>query len=450
MHIENLKNKKILLFGKSRAFSNEELQMQLSSHNIELVYEYDDSIDVVVEGAMMTPPQTLKSEELYDKKAALFIRIDEFENIVSTSIDEDVLLMSLKLSGDKQRLKNFLTNSKISDEFYLKLIKMYDWGVDDFYESDDNRDVSASLIRRFYKNIERNHNVEFSKIGLMHLVNQTEDPNLLEVIASLKPLKKSFNLSDKDHGYRIVTSIATNFFTPNSVLKMFIKEANTYVKVLISMREFLDEEIQNNLYESAEQKVLESLAYCKNLSNELYEKLRDNDKYAMHMAKFIQLDKKRYNFFEEKYPTSLAQNESISVELQDELVNHHLDDIKEYLAANKSISVENIMELLKQKDEKVDFAIYSNPSTPQEILSMGYEDVSNHFALAHNESTPEDILREIYKDSNSNIHAVLAKNPSTPIDLLYQLQLDSRYERYVKENPSFGEYIQKENIGWMV
>ena len=43
----------------------------------------------------------------------------------------------------------------------------------------------------------------------------------------------------------------------------------------------------------------------------------------------------------------------------------------------------------------------------------------------------------------------LAKNRNTPAELLYQLQLDKRLERYVMENPGFGEHIQRENIGWL-
>jgi hypothetical protein len=450
MKLEDLKNKKILLFGKSRSFSQDELQNQLKTHSITLVENEEDEVDYVIDGAMMTPAESLKSEEIYEKKDVEFLKIELLEKLLSDSLDEDVLMMSLKLSSDKQRLKNFLTNPQISDELYFKLLSMYDWGGDDFYENDDNRDITASIIKRFYKNIDRNHNIEFSILGLMHLVVQTKDGKLLEAIANLKPLKKSFHGSEKDQGFRIITSIATNICTPKGVLKMLIKESNIYVKTLISMRDFLDDDLQHMLYETGEKEVWKSLTYCKTLSDDLYEKLREDSTYAKHMAKYIKLDKGKYDFFEKNFPSSLAQNETISLELQNELIDHCLEDVKENLAANKNISHETILELLKQKDEKVDFAIYSNPSTPQDILYIGFEDINNHFALAHNENTPANLLREIYEDSGTNIHAVLAQNPSTPVDILYQLQLDSKCERYVKENPSFGKHIQKENIGWQV
>ena len=70
---------------------------------------------------------------------------------------------------------------------------MYSWSGEDFVENDDNRDVSAALILRFYKNIERNHNVQYATLGLMHLLLQTHKQELVELIAGLEPVQKSFN-----------------------------------------------------------------------------------------------------------------------------------------------------------------------------------------------------------------------------------------------------------------
>ncbi len=450
MKIEDLKDKKVLLFGKSRSFSTDELKMQSKVHGITIVEEYEDGVEYVVDGAMMSPAQTIKSDEIYEAKKAEFLKIELLEDLLSDAIDEDVLMMSLKLSSDKKRLINFLINENINDKFYFKLLSMYDWGGDDFYENDENRDVTASIIRRFYKNIERNHNIEFSKLGLMHLVVQTNNSELLEVITSLKPLKKSFDKDEKDHGYRIVTSIATNFYTPNSALKKLIKGANIYVKKLISMRDFLDEELQKQLYDLEEKEILDSLVYCKNLSEDIYKLLRDNNNYAHIMAQHIELNKERYEFFQNNFAKSLAKNKTITKELEQKLLKHNIDDIKEALASNEGVSTATILELLKKGDDKIDFSIYSNPATPENILIKGSEDLKNHFALAQNKSTPSQVLEKIYKEADAEVLKELAKNRSTPVDILYQLHLDSRYERYVKENPSFGKHIQQENIGWLV
>jgi len=450
MKLEDLKNKKIMLFGKSRSFSLDELKMQLKSHGAILVQEYEEDVECVVDGAMMTPVESLKSDEIYEKKEAEFIKVEILEELLSSAIDEDVLMMSLKLSSDKQRLINFLTNENINDQFYFKLLGIYNWGNDDFYENDDNRDVTASIIRRFYKNIDRNHNIEFSKLGLMHLVEQSSDPKLLEVIATLKPLRKSFKVQKSDHGFKIIISLAKNTFTPKSVLKELIKESNVFIKVLISKRKNLDTQLQKLLFDEGSEEVLSSLASCENLSDELFQSLSTKEFYVKKMASSVKLDKEKYMFFKERVPSKLATNETLSVEMQKDLLASHLEDVKESLAANKNISYETILELLKLEDKRVDFFIYSNQSTPQDVLKMGFDNIDNYDALAHNENTPVDLLEKIYKSSSTNTCIALAKNSSTPVEILYQLQLDSKYERYVKENPSFGKHIQQENIGWQV
>lgn len=450
MELKNLENKSILLFGKSRAFSKEEFEMQLKAHSIKIASKYNDDVKYIVDGAMMTPLQIIESENLYDKKVAEFLNIELLEKMLSESIDEDVLMMSLKLSSDTQRLKNFLTNSQISDEFYLKLLKMYTWGDDDFYESDENRDVSASLIRRFYKNIERNHNVEFSKLGLMHLVVQCEDEKVIQTIANLKPLRKAFKANENDHGFKIISSIVTHTLTPSIVLKSFIKESNRHINVLIASRDNLSEDLQDTIYKSGEEDVLNALSFALNISESLFEKLSVDEKYAKNIAQNIKLNQERFSLFKNTHPSDVAKNETIDEEMQKELLECRADEVKESLAHNKNISKEIVTELLKLKDERVDFAIYSNKATPQDILISGFENKTNYLALSQNESTPTELFDSIYQNSSLDIQKELAKNISTPVDILYQLQLDSRVEKFVKENPSFGKHIQQENIGWQI
>jgi len=70
--------------------------------------------------------------------------------------------------------------------------------------------------------------------------------------------------------------------------------------------------------------------------------------------------------------------------------------------------------------------------------------------IAANANTGVDILKQLASSQNTEVLLALAKNPSTPVELLYQFQLDRRLERAVKENPSFGKHIQRDNIGWDV
>ena len=166
-----------------------------------------------------------KRKRLGENKAVLGI----FEKELAKYIDTDTLLMSLKLSHDKDRLKSFLQNSTISDELFFKLLKMYSWSKEDFFENDDNRDVSAALILRFYQNIERNHNVQYATSGLMHLIVQTNREELIEAISELEPLQKSFDSDKKSANYNILSSIAIHVNAPKNVLKSFIKKSDSLI-----------------------------------------------------------------------------------------------------------------------------------------------------------------------------------------------------------------------------
>ncbi|MEA2100939.1 MAG: hypothetical protein U9P72_12510 [Campylobacterota bacterium] len=387
MKLEDLKNKKIVMFGKSRAFRSDEFQSQMKYHNIEILKEYSDEVIVVVEGKMMTPYEQIASENLYEDEKPNYITIDLLEDELAKHIDSDTLLMSLKLSHDKERLKDFITNSTISDELFFRLIKLYNWGGEDFFENDDNRDVSASFILRFYENIERNHNIQFATTGFIHLVAQTKDLNVLKVISDLKPLK----------------------FHPK-------------IKLAITMSIYCDENMQRRFFNSGDEKVIEALSFNKNLDINLVKEFLKENKFCENIAH--------------------------SIELNDELFML-LDNYKLFLASNESLNLEMQEKLLAKRDEKIDLALSTNDNLDEKIIKtlLSYENGDIEVLIYENSATPVSILEEAYK--NQKYHLSLAKNENTPIDILYQLELDAKYSRFVKTNAGYGKHIKKENIGWL-
>ena len=451
MKLEKLQENKLLLLGKTRAFSKDEFQAQMAFHNIELCSQFDESVTIVIEGRMMSPYEQILSEELYEKHKELqFISIDTLEEFLAKEIDPATLLMSLKLSRDNERLVAFLKNSAISDKLFLQLLKLYNFKGEDFFENDTNRDVSAALISRFYKNIERNHNVQYATHGLMHLVLQTNDAQLIEHIAMLEPLQKVLQATKKSANFSIVTSIATHAMTPKNVLEYYVKKANTYVRTLIAMRKDCDAELQHKLFALEEEDVLVALAHNKHLEKSLAHELIKSERLAGVIARSIHLDTEMFGILSPKYNLYLAQNETLSSLMQQQLLNVHKEEIDVALATNRHIDTQTVMQLLCTQNEDAKHALYANVCTPPQALVQAYEDASNHLYLAQNEKTPQDILTALSNSQESEVLEALAQNPNTPVAVLYQLQLHSRYERLVKENPSFGKHIQTENIGWMV
>ena len=387
MNLEKLKNRSILLFGKPRAFSPQEFESQMKFHKIRVVKEFSDEVLLIVDGRMMTPYEQNESDRLYEEKKAESISIDDLEKELAKSIDEDTLLMSLKLSHDRERLKSFIQNTMIEDELFFRLLKMYSWGDEDFFENDDNRDVSAAFILRFYENIERNHNVQFATTGFIHLVSQTKSTQLLREISTLKPLQ----------------------FHPK-------------IKVAIAMSIYCDEDMQNSFFKTKDEKILEALSLNKKLNSTLVKEFLKDENLGSNVARSVELDDELFELLK-MYSISLALNESMTFEMQEKLLALDDKDINYALALNDNLDEKMIYALLGLKRDEIELAIFENSSTPVEILNRAYQEEKNHMALA--------------------------KNESTPVEILYQLQLDARYERAVKTNAGFGKHIQTENIGWL-
>lgn len=387
MNLQDFKNKTFLLLGKPRAFTLEEFEEQMKAHQIALSDEINDKVALLIEGSMMNPYEQNRAEILYEEGVCDSISIDVLERALAEAMDDDVLLMSLKLSHDKERLKSFLQNSMLSDTLFLKLIKMYSWGGEDFFENDENRDVSAAFIARFYENIERNHNVQYATTGFRHLINQTKSSLLLEAIASLEPI----NLHPK-------------------------------MKMAIAMSPHLDELMQERFFKKADGGILEALSFNTNLKASLVMQLVKYQGLGDNIAKTLVLDKELFDALKE-FAVSLARNESLTPTMQEQLFALKSEEINLSLAHNSSVNDKIMQELLVLEDKRVMEALYENSATPIAVLQEAYKDEKNHMALA--------------------------KNESTPVEILYQLQLDRRYERAVKTNRAFGKYIQSENIGWL-
>lgn len=421
MNLQNLQNKKILLFGKSRAFSSDEFGAQLQVHKIEIASSYSDDVALVVEGKMMTPYEQNASSALYAEhgSALAFVSIDAFEQELAKHIQGDTLLMSLKLSRNKERLKSFLVNPMIEDALFFKLLKMYAWGGEDFFENDDNRDVSAAIILRFYKDIERNHNVQYATSGFIHLLAQTDNKELVRAMLELEPMQQK-------------------------------SSANAKIKTLLAMRSDLDALTQMRLFDSREPNVLEALCKNENLSYEVLVKLLEIEACLPLLARYATLDDALFEHLFASAPQELAKNERLTLPMQERLLASAKEGVLIALCANEHIDAAIAAKLLALNDLCLAATLYQNSALSVAALEEAYKEQTNHPALAANPKTPKAILEALSHRDDIEVLKALAHNPSTPVEILYQLQLDARLARAVKENPAFGRYIQQENIGWMV
>ena len=414
MNLETLYNETLLLLGKPRAFSEAEFAAQLEAYAISVSRELQEETKIVLEGRMMTPYEQNLSDELYEEGKYSFITIDDFEKALAAEIDDDVLLMSLKLSNDKERLKSFLQNSCVSDALFFKLLKMYKWQGEDFFENDDNRDISAALIGRFYENIERNHNVQYATTGLIHLVSQIKNPELLEAISTLEPLK---------FHPKLTSLLAQHPHTPKHLLQHFLRTDEVTVLMALS---------QNS-------------ALTRDIALELLEK---DAAYAQNIAQTLEIDAELFKVLL-PHAAALAYNTSLDAAMQEQLCTVGREEVLEGLAQNNSLTKPLQQKLLTMQNDKLTQLLLSNRTLDASLLQEAFLDEKNHLALAKNPALEKAMLRELYESGEEVILDALSRNTNTPLDILYQLQLDRRFERAVKTNEAFGQAIQSQNIGWL-
>ncbi|MBE0497924.1 MAG: hypothetical protein IBX43_01630 [Campylobacterales bacterium] len=448
MNLDTLKEKTILLLGKSRALEKNEFLSQLEHHKINCAERYSEEVELIVEGRMLNPIEHEEMEALHKADAAPFMAIDELEKALCAQIDSAKLHMSLKLSGNQERLLGFIQNNFITDELFLRLLSLYDWKGESFFENDENRDTTAALIKRFYKDIEKNHNVQYATTGLLHLIMQTEDAALLETISSLEPIKKALQNKSLENGtYKILQAIALHPKTSASVIKSFVKCAPERIKAQIAGRADLSETVQKHLHSLNSELLTSSLAKNSCLEHTLATEMLD--KHARDIALHIALDEALFALLLEKEEASLALNPSLSQEMIAKLFDCKEKKTLLALASNPALQEKDYERLYTMHNEEIANVLASNTRVSAQMLRALYAQPLTHISLAGNRASPVEILRELSLLQDEDVLTALSKNTSTPVDILCQLQLDKRYDRYVKENESFGKHIQNDNIGWL-
>lgn len=414
MNYEELNGKSILVLGKTRALNVEEFDTLLKLHKISRVNTYNDDVALIVEGRMMNPYEQEESACLYETQHAPIVELAGIEEWLCRSIEPNRLLMSLKLSRNQERLVDFLQNPYITDELYFKLLKLYDWKNEGLFDNDANRDVTASIIGRFYVDLDRNHNVQYAMSGLTHLIERYGNTELISAIAELPPIARELKDPSDRALSGILDAMALHADTPENILRLLLEER---VK-LLAHREPLALECE--LLALKDEEVNTILSQNATLSNEGAEVL------------------------EHFYPQLIATHTALNEERFDRLIGKYAP----YLAANTTLSSSMQQRLYDLEDETVFETLASNPIIGKGILDRLFEAGKYSVQLAKNSILSPERIQLLYSLEDCNVLSALAANPSTPIEILYQLSLDQRFERSVKTNPSFGKHIQTHNIGW--
>ena len=442
MKLEELRHKSIVLFGKPRALNEEEFGRLLKTAEIERAPQWDASVAAVVEGRLVDPVAQQELDALYETHGILPVDINVFEKALCSQLEPDRIMMSLKLTRDRERLGAFLQNPHIDDTFFLKLLALYDWQNEGFFDSDENRDVTAALIKRFYNNIERNHNIQYATMGLLHLLHRSDNEAVVQTLGRLAPVRNAVRTQDRQMR-SVLEALAAHPATDDTTLKHFIRQGDEALRAIVAARSGLDDGLQKELFASGSRTILEALARNATLGEELAETLAADKRFAPLLFRHIALDEARFERAKTACAVSLAANMTLTPTMQRDLAAHGNTDVLSALAATVAETLAEIT------DGNVRRALAANPALDEPLLRRLAEEHCCDDAIAANPAAPAEVLASLFRTGDEKTLLALAGNESTPIGILQQLQLDARFERTVRMNGAFSAHIKREQIGWL-
>ncbi len=443
---KNSQGRSILFLGRFHSFSKEEIKLFLEKFNITYTDILDDTVIMFVESTMLSPLEEDIAYEAVKMKISAY-SAEQFEQLYASKLNSDSLLMSLKLSNNQKRLARLLHNTYLDDTLFLKLFKMYDWGEEGLFDNSENMEISTLFTKRFYKKDRFDPATFHSPISIFEIAIISEDEGVLEALFSVPNLTVKQSRSGQKRPIDIKEALATNSFLNQDTLKRLVRLNNKGVDYFLAQNPLLDEGIANTLYERSDLEVKKALATNVNISNDIFKALLEAEASAENLLLYQKIDLKRFNLINNLNP-EIGENETLSDEVIQILIDDNNIEIIQNLSANESVSLTFLEKIYTLNDPSFFPYLAANKNISQDIITELYAKKDNEIdnSLAINISLPMTILDELYNRDNFEINMSLALNGSTPIEYLQQLQLDTRLLTYLKENRTFTENILN-NLG---
>ena len=448
--LSNHRGKKVLFLGREDLFSTQESQRFLKRYDIEIVTTLDDEVVALIEHHRLNPIEEDISYEAYDRGISLY-KLEEFERLLSDSIDDDQLLMSLKLSSDQERIYRVIINTHISDKLFIKLLEIYRWSDDEEEDDNEDRGVVIATLRRFLNYKPNEEDLLYTPLSIKRLIGETRDPNLLKALLNFPNYK--FMQKGKQW-IRLKEVVATNPYIDRETIQKLIRYRDHRVIFYLSANSSIPLSILKEFIKIDDQDINEALATNHQIDDELFVMLLGRGKSVCELLLAYQpIDIGRIEMIEEANISQdtyaiLGENIYLKEVVIEYLLSKDIDGLIELLATNPSLSQHDLKGIYDREIFKYHLPLATNPSTPIKILQEIYERYSSHqdilINLASNPSTPIEILEELFELDIYKIQEKLASNPSLPLELLNILKIDTRLRNALTHNKTFRDNITKE------
>ncbi len=439
--LESSAEKKILLLGREGLFSQKEIERFLKPYKITLVTAYEENVLACIEHSMLNPLEEEISNTLYEKGIALY-PLDELEKLISLSLNDDEILMGIKLSNDQERIFRLLGNEHIPESLFVKLLALYEWD-DEEEDSREDRDVIMYTLKRYIDIKPNEADLLYSYLTLRRLATEATDPKLLLALVSFPNF--SFLIRGREK-VSLRETIARNTAIDEALIAKLVSLRDAKVDVALACNRSVALPLLQILLDKEEAKVNEALATNSNIDNLIFSRLLKKEHKCIQLLLLTQtIDEKRLSLIEAEdleaaLFATLGANEPLDTTVIEKLIAMDNERLLVHLSSNQTLSAAQLKKLYEKKLPKLHSYMAANPSCSIDMLEHFYHNnntLEMQIALAHNPGTPESILRALFEKENFDIHRAMASNASVPMELLDILKVDTRLQNELAQNEIF-------------
>ena len=439
--LENSSNKSFLFLGRETLFTADEIKRFLKKYHITYTNTYTDSVVVSIEHASLNPVEEDISNTVYDLAVPSFSLV-EFETVMSEFINDDELLMGIKLSNDQNRIFRLLGNPHLSENLFLKLLSMYEWKVEE-EDNREDRDTIMYTLKRYIDIKPNEADLLYSYLTLRRLAMEATNPKLLLVLIGFQNFE--FLIRGKEK-VTLREVIARNENLDKNLIKKLIGLRDKKVDVALAGNKTVGIDDLVYLLDKDRHDIYVALAFNTMISTEIFNRLLEKDTKVIQGLLFSQLiDSIRLQTIQKKVTdvailATLGANTALEKNVIKTLLRYNDEALVCNLAENESLTSENL-EMIYSKNIEESFSYLAvNPSSPIWLLESLYQSYDTQVvrcALAHNKSTPEAILRALFDRNDFEIYQHMASNASLPLELLDILKVDTRLQNELAKNDIF-------------
>jgi len=437
--LESSPDKKFLFLGREGLFTQDEIVRFLKKYNITTTKNLEDDVVATIEPLNLNPVEEDISNDAYDRKIPSF-SLATFEKHLSDGINDDELLMAIKLTNDQERIFRLLGNENISEELFIKLLMMYQWNEAD-EDNNQDRDTIMYTLKRYIDIKPNEADLHYSYLTLRRLATEATNPKLLLALIGFQNFE--FLIRGKEK-VTLRETIARNEYLDKEVITKLVSTREKKVNVALACNPVVELSLLQILLAKEDEKINEALATNQNIDDAIVKTLlTKEDKVVQLLLLSQKINTERLGFvdvqaLEDDLFATIGANEHLDAEVIDALITRENNTLLCNLSQNRTLSAKQLEAIYAKGLGATVVCLAVNPMTPIVLLEKfykEYEDNDIRRALAHNPSTPGPLLRALFVLNDLEIQRSMASNASIPLDILDILKVDTRLQNELAENP---------------